>query len=147
MSRQQSNQRSDIYSRITNTIIADLEGGVRPWTRPWTTGHATGEVGRPLRHNGQPYSGINVLLLWSQAIARGFASSRWMTFRQAIELGGAVRKGETGTIVVFASSFSRTETTETGTEIEQDIPFLKAYTVFNTDQIAGLNGRFDEIAP
>ncbi|TBC69655.1 ArdC family protein [Rhizobium ruizarguesonis] len=147
MSRQQSNQRSDIYSRITNTIIADLEQGVRPWTKPWTTGHATSEVGRPLRHNGQPYSGINVLLLWSQAIARGFASSRWMTFRQAIELGGAVRKGETGTTVVFASSFIRTETTETGTEIEQDIPFLKTYTVFNTDQIAGLNGRFDEIAP
>ncbi|MGO7472550.1 ArdC-like ssDNA-binding domain-containing protein, partial [Rhizobium ruizarguesonis] len=134
------------YSRITNTIIADLEGGVRPWTKPWTTGHATGEVGRPLRHNGQPYSGINVLLLWSQAIARGFASSRWMTFRQAIELGGAVRKGETGTTVVFASSFIRTETTETGTEIEQDIPFLKTYTVFNTDQIAGLNGRFDDVA-
>ncbi|MGO7837875.1 ArdC-like ssDNA-binding domain-containing protein, partial [Rhizobium johnstonii] len=122
MSRQQSTQRSDIYSRITNTIIADLEQGVRPWTKPWTTGHATAEVSRPLRHNGQPYSGINVLLLWSQAIARGFASSRWMTFRQAIELGGAVRKGETGTTVVFASSFIRTETTETGTEIEQDIP-------------------------
>ncbi|MGO7036674.1 ArdC-like ssDNA-binding domain-containing protein, partial [Rhizobium ruizarguesonis] len=97
--------------------------------------------------NGQPYSGINVLLLWSQAIARGFAASRWMTFRQSIELGGAVRKGETGTTIVFASSFSRTETTETGTEIEQDIPFLKTYTVFNTDQIAGLHGRFDEIVP
>ncbi|MGO6854984.1 ArdC-like ssDNA-binding domain-containing protein, partial [Rhizobium beringeri] len=89
MSRQQSNQRSDIYSRITNTIIADLERGVRPWTKPWTSEHATGEVGRPLRHNGQPYTGINVLLLWSEAIARGFASSSWMTFRQAIELGGA----------------------------------------------------------
>ncbi|MGO6814282.1 ArdC family protein, partial [Rhizobium brockwellii] len=147
MSRQQSNQRSDIYSRITTKIIADLEQGVRPWTKPWTTGHATSEVSRPLRHNGQPYTGINVLLLWSQAIARGFASSRWMTFRQALELGGAVRKGETGTTVVFASSFVRTETTETGTEIEQDIPFLKAYTVFNTDQIAGLNGRFDDFAP
>ncbi|WP_245484702.1 ArdC-like ssDNA-binding domain-containing protein, partial [Rhizobium ruizarguesonis] len=84
MSRQQSNQRSDIYSRITNTIIADLKQGVRPWTKPWTTGHAAAEVGRPLRHNGQPYTGINVLLLWSQAIARGFASSRWMTFHQAV---------------------------------------------------------------
>jgi antirestriction protein ArdC len=64
-----------------------------------------------------------------------------------IELGGAVGKGETGTTIVFASSFSRTETTKTGTEIEQDIPFLKTYTVFNTDQIAGLDGRFDEILP
>ena len=75
MSRQPSNQRSDIYSRITTRIIADLEQGVRPWTRPWTTGQAASEVSRPLRHNGQPYSGINVLLLWSQAIARGGRSA------------------------------------------------------------------------
>jgi len=146
MGRQQSNQRSDIYSRITTKIIADLEQGVRSWTKPWTTGGATVEVSRPLRHNGQPYTGINVLLLWSEAIARGFKSSRWMTFRQAKELGGAVRKGETGTTVVFASSFIRTQTIDRGTEIEQNIPFLKAYTVFNTDQIAGLYGRFPEMA-
>ncbi|MCJ9697617.1 ArdC-like ssDNA-binding domain-containing protein, partial [Rhizobium sp. PRIMUS64] len=69
MSRQPSNQRSDIYSRITTKIIADLEQGVRPWTRPWTTGQAASEVSRPLRHNGQPYTGINVLLLWSETIA------------------------------------------------------------------------------
>ncbi|AAM54911.2 conjugal transfer antirestriction protein (plasmid) [Rhizobium etli CFN 42] len=147
MNRQQSNQRSDIYSRITTKIIADLEQGVRPWTKPWTAGGGTAEVSRPLRHNGQPYTGINVLLLWSEAIARGFASPRWMTFRQAIELGGAVRRGETGTTVVFASSFIRAETTETGAEIERDIPFLKTYTVFNTDQITGLNGLAHSIAP
>ncbi|MGO6898852.1 ArdC-like ssDNA-binding domain-containing protein, partial [Rhizobium ruizarguesonis] len=57
--------------------------------------------------------------------------------------GGAVRKGETGTTIVFASSFSRTETTETGTEIEQDIPFLKTYTVFNTDQCDYPDGRLE----
>ncbi|PDT29224.1 antirestriction protein ArdC [Rhizobium sp. L9] len=147
MSTQQSNQRSDIYSRITAKIIADLEQGVRPWIRPWTTKDATAEVSRPLRHNSQPYTGINVLLLWSEAIARGFASSTWMTFRQAKELGAAVRKGETGTTVVFASSFIRTETTETGAEIERDIPFLKTYTVFNTDQITGLDGRAGCIEP
>ena len=141
-----SYQRSDTYSRITDKIIAELEQGVRPWTKPWTTGYTPGGVTRPLRHNGQRYSGINVLILWSEAIARGFVSSRWMTFRQAIELGGAVRKGETGTTVVFASSLLRTETTETGTEIERDIPFLKAYTAFNTDQIAGLDRRYDDSA-
>lgn len=147
MNRQQSNQRSDIYRRITTKIIADLKQGVRPWTKPWTTGGWTAEVSRPLRHNGQPYTGINALLLWSEAIARGFASPRWMTFRQAIELGGAVRRGETGTTVVFASSFIRAETTETGAEIERDIPFLKTYTVFNTDQITGLDGLAHSIAP
>ncbi|TCL62513.1 zincin-like metallopeptidase domain-containing protein [Rhizobium sp. BK251] len=151
MGRQQSNQRADLYSRITDTIIAELEQGVRPWVRPWVkpwnSGPVAGGITRPLRHNGQPYSGINVLLLWSEAIARGFASSTWMTFRQAIELGGAVRKGETGTTVVFASSFMRRETSESGEELEQDIPFLKSYTVFNLDQITGLDERFYDIAP
>ena len=147
MSRQQFHQQSDLYSRITDKIIADLEQGVRPWTQPWGSAHATNRISRPLRHNGQPYSGINVLLLWSEAIARGFASQTWMTFRQALDLGAAVRKGETGTTVVFASSFIRTETNQTGEEIDHDIPFLKAYTVFNADQITGLDLRFHQITP
>lgn len=145
MSRQPIHQRSDLYSRITDKIIAELEQGVRPWIQPWTTTNAADRITRPLRHNGEPYSGINVLLLWSEAIARGFASPTWMTFRQALEFGAAVRKGETGTTVVFASSFIRTETNDTGQEIEHDIPFLKAYTVFNADQITGLDPRFHRI--
>jgi antirestriction protein ArdC len=91
-----------------------------------------------LRHNGEPYSGINVLLLWSEAMTRGYASSTWMTFRQAVELGACVRKGETGSMVVYANRISRTETDSAGQEVERDIPFLKAYTVFNVEQIDGL---------
>ncbi|CAN7635459.1 ArdC family protein [Rhizobium sp. LjRoot258] len=145
MSRQQTHQRADLYSRVTDKIIAELEQGVRPWMRPWSSAQATDRITRPLRHNGQPYSGINVLLLWSEAIARGFTSPTWMTFRQALELGAAVRKGETGTTVVFASSFIRTETTDTGEAVEHDIPFLKAYTVFNAEQIAGLDTHFNQV--
>ncbi|MET4254464.1 antirestriction protein ArdC [Bradyrhizobium sp. LA6.4] len=101
-----------------------------------------GRITRPLRHNGQPYTGINVLLLWSEAIARGFCSPIWMTFKQASELGAHVRKGETGSTVVYASRFTKTETDAHGDEIERDIPFLKAYTVFCVDQIDGLPAHY-----
>ncbi len=134
--------RIDIYARITDRIVADLEKGVRPWMQPWRASNAIGRVTRPLRHNGLPYSGMNVLLLWSEAIARGFANPMWMTFKQALELGGAVRKGETGSMVVFASRFTKTETDSAGEEFDRDIPFLKAYTVFNVAQIDGLPDHY-----
>ncbi|WP_163220531.1 ArdC-like ssDNA-binding domain-containing protein, partial [Citrobacter freundii] len=71
-------------------------------------------------------SGVNVILLWSEAVARGFTSPIWMTFKQALELGSHVRKGETGSTVVYASRFTKTETDVNGDGIERDIPFLKA---------------------
>ncbi|NTJ11735.1 ArdC-like ssDNA-binding domain-containing protein [Rhizobium lusitanum] len=79
--------RVDIYEKITGRIISSLEEGVRPWVQPWSAGHLEGRISRPLRHNGEPYSGINVLLLWSETVARGFRSPTWMTFRQAADLG------------------------------------------------------------
>mgnify|MGYP000846764333 FL=1 len=142
MARKTEGSRVDIYTRITEKIVADLEKGVRPWMRPWSAGNAVGRVTRPLRHNGEPYSGMNVLLLWSEATARGYTSPFWMTFKQAIQLGAAVRKGETGTMVVFASRFTKTERDAGGGEVERDIPFLKAYTAFNVAQIDGLPDRY-----
>ena len=73
--------RPDLYARVTNAIIADLETGVRPWTKPWSAEHLAGRISRPLRHNREPYSGINVILLWAEATARGFGCPTWMTFR------------------------------------------------------------------
>ncbi|MBP2449857.1 ArdC family protein [Rhizobium leguminosarum] len=138
MSRRNDTQRGDIYSRITDKIIEELAAGVRPWMKPWNASDANGRITRPLRHNGQPYSGMNVLLLWSEQIARGFTSPMWMTFKQSLELGAAVRKGETGSTVVFASRFTKSEADGKGGEIDREIPFLKAYTVFNVEQIDGL---------
>jgi N-terminal domain of anti-restriction factor ArdC len=100
----------DVYSRITGKIIADLEQGIRPWHRPWNADHATGRITRPLRHNGIPYKGINVVMLWSAAVTKGYACPLWLTFKRAIELGGHVRKGEAGELVVYANSITRTET-------------------------------------
>ena len=136
--------KADIYTRITNQIIADLENGVRPWVKPWHSDHAADRITRPLRHNGEPYSGINILSLWSSATIQGFTSPTWMTYKQALELKANVRKGQRGSLVVYANKITRTEENENGDEIERAIPFLKGYTVFNVEQIEGLPERFYE---
>ena len=135
--------RQDIYTRVTERIVADLEKGVRTWVKPWNAEHAAGKITRPLRHNGIPYSGINILMLWSSAVAGGFAAPIWMTFRQSMELGAHVRKGEKGSLVVYANSITRKETDEaTGEDIEHEIHYMKGYTVFNVDQIEGLPAHY-----
>jgi antirestriction protein ArdC len=134
--------RTELYTRVTNAIIAHLEHGVRPWLRPWAADRAAGRVTRPVRAGGQPYKGINVLTLWASAVDQSFTSPTWMTFRQAKELTGNVRKGATGSLVVYADRVTRTEIAEGGEENERDIFFLKGYTVFNVEQIDGLPPHF-----
>jgi N-terminal domain of anti-restriction factor ArdC len=94
--------RTDIYQKITDQIVCELEKGVRPWLKPWNAEHSTGRITRPLRVNGLQYNGINVLMLWSAAMDKGYASPTWMTFKQALELKAHVRKGELGSLVVYA---------------------------------------------
>lgn len=135
--------KPDIYERVTAKIVSDLEKGARPWLKPWSAEHAAGRITRPLRHNGVPYQGINVLMLWSEAVAAGYAAPIWMTYRQAQELGGHVRKGEKGSLVVYADRLHRTEVDEgSGEEVEREIPFMKGYTVFNVEQIEDLPAHF-----
>ena len=134
--------RAAVYSRVTDRIIAELEQGVRPWLQPWSAGNTDGRIVRPLRANGQVYRGINVLMLWGEALAQGFACPIWMTYRQASELGGQVRKGEHSSLVVYADRITKTETGDNGDEIEREIPFMKGYTVFNCEQIDGLPEHF-----
>ncbi|WP_176084247.1 zincin-like metallopeptidase domain-containing protein [Martelella sp. HB161492] len=130
---------SDIYQRITDRIVGQLEEGTRPWFKPWKGGAPC----RPLRHNGQPYRGINVVLLWIEAEDRGYTSPYWMTYKQAQELGGQVKKGEKSALVVYANTFEKKEEDpETGEERERRIPFMKGYSVFNADQIEGLPEQF-----
>jgi antirestriction protein ArdC len=135
---QPSSVRSDVYTRVTDRIIADLERGVRTWMKPWEAKNMEGRISLPLRHCGTPYRGINVLLLWGEAVANGFTSNKWMTYRQAVELGGHVRKGEHGALVVYANKITRSEQDESGADVEREIPFMKGYTVFNVEQIEGL---------
>jgi antirestriction protein ArdC len=135
--------KQDVYERITGRIVAALEQGTRPWLRPWNAEHAAGRITRPLRHNGIPYQGINVIMLWTEAVSKGYAAPIWMTFKQALELGGHVRKGEKGSLVVYADRIRRTEIDDaTGEEAERDIPFMKGYTVFCVEQIEQLPAHF-----
>jgi len=138
----QNTERQDIYTRITDKIVASLEAGVRPWIRPWNAENAAGRITRPLRHNGIPYSGINILMLWASAVEQGFGSPSWMTFKQALELDAHVRKGEKGSLVVYANSVTKTEQNDAGEDVEREIHFLKGYTVFNVEQIEGLPEQY-----
>lgn len=134
---------TDVYTRVTDRIVAELEKGERPWLKPWNAEHAAGKISRPLRHNGLPYSGINVLMLWAEAMEKGYNAPLWMTFKQAHELGGHVRKGEHGSLVVYANAMVKTEpNAETGEDEEHKIPFMKGYTVFNVEQIDGLPAHY-----
>lgn len=139
MSRPATSVRPDPYAEITALILADLEAGVRPWTRPWMSEGATS---RPLRHDGQPYHGVNVLTLWVRAARCGYARPIWMTFRQALSLGGAVRKGEKGAPVVYAAPVAAADDSDDQPEVRRGGSFLKRYTVFNLDQIEGLDDRY-----
>lgn len=135
--------RTDVYQKITDQIVSELEKGVRPWLKPWNAEHVAGRIKRPLRGNGIPYRGINILMLWSAAMEKGFAAPIWMTFKQALEFDAHVRKGEQGSLVVYADKIIRAETdADTGEESERAIPFMKGYTVFNVEQIDGLPERF-----
>lgn len=129
---------NDLYARITAKIITDLEQGNLTWRKPWNAAHLGGQVMRPLRWNDIPYQGVNTLLLWGTAAERGYASPYWMTFKQALEMKANVRKGEKGTLVVYADKLTREDQNDKGETERRQIPFLKSYTVFNANQIDGL---------
>jgi antirestriction protein ArdC len=136
-------QREDLYTRITGDIIAQLEAGVRPWHCPWNAAHAAGGISRPLRNTGQPYQGVNVLVLWLTAFQHGYTCPIWLTFNQCKEAGGFVKKGEHGARVVYANTFEKKEKdAATGEETTERIPFLKNYVVFNAEQCEGLPGHY-----
>lgn len=143
--------RASLYDEITDKIIAELEAGRVPWVQPWGTEAAKAPLSMPRNAaSARPYSGINILILWGAVIERGFAGQSWLTFRQALALGGHVRKGERGTTVVYADRFvpadERRRSRETGEEA-QAVPFLKRFTVFNTDQCEGLPADVATTAP
>src|SRR5262245_6064000 len=120
----QNIEQQDVYTRVTAKIVSSLEQGVRPWIKPWSGENAAARISRPLRHDGTPYSGINILMLWSASLEHGFSSRSWITFRQAVALKAHVRKGEKGSLVVYANTFTRTEKDDEGQDINREIPFL-----------------------
>lgn len=136
-----SKSNRDLYAEITSTITADLEAGTLPWVRPWGQGRAPALALPSNYATGRTYSGINILLLWRAVIEHGFATHTWLTYKQAEALGAHVRRAERGTTIVYADRFTpaaeRQRASKAG-DLPGTVPFLKAFTVFNADQIDGL---------
>lgn len=137
-----ASDRANLYDEITGKIIAELEEGRLPWVQPWGKVAAQAPLGLPQNAaTSRAYSGINILILWGAVVQHGYPGQGWLTFRQALSLGGSVRKGERGTTVVYADRFTpedeKRRARETGEEPGK-IPFLKRFTVFNTVQCEGL---------
>lgn len=147
----------DALAHVTAEISSMLERGVMPWRAPWDQAKALALTpGLPLRSTGEPYRGANVMLLWAAQIARGYSKRTWLTFRQALELGGHVRKGEKACPVIFygqakpkqVNASEATSASDDGGDASRSYRFLKLFYVFNVDQIDELPDGFGaEVAP
>lgn len=132
-------EKIDVYERITNQIIASLEAGVAPWTCSWVRNGAHRNM-----VSGRKYRGINTLITWLTAELDGYSSNQWLTYRQATELGGQVRKGEKSTTLIAYNLIrkdkdgKRIAANAPKQEGEYTIPFGRGIAVFNRDQCDGL---------
>ncbi len=128
-----------LYQSVTDSIVAQLEAGnLQPWKCPW---QKTGN-GFPLRHNGIAYRGVNVLLLWMTAAIKGYANPYFLTFNQALDYGGSVRKGEKSSTILFCQPFNKEDTAEDGKKGKGTAWMARAYHVFSVEQCDGLGDRF-----
>lgn len=133
-----------VYEAITRSIIAELEQGAAPWVKPWKSGNRTGIL--PANAiTGRCYSGINIPILWHAADVRGYTTNAWITFKQALEKGACVRKGEKGTQVVFTKRLSVKK--DDDADEERQISMLRAFTVFNVAQVDGFDAPDAPAAP
>ncbi len=133
---------NSLYAEVTDRIIAELEAGRLPWVRPWDKGYEL--AGMPCNAGtGRRYSGINVLILWYALSEQGYGSQRWITYKQAQDLGGYVRKGERGTTVFYADHFTPRSSDSAQLPLESEeqrqVAFLKRFTVFNLEQCEGVS--------
>src|SRR3984885_14342202 len=123
----------DLYQTVTDQILIMLDSGVVPWRSPIL---GRNSAGHPKNMNtGKQYRGVNVFLLAFTAFAKGYGSSYWLTFNQAKERGGNVRKGEKSSMVVFWKQY---ETTDKETGQPTKVPVMRYYNVFNAEQLEGI---------
>ena len=129
--------KNDVFTEITNAITAQLENGVLPWTQPWREGaSATGSATMPHNIRGRPYRGANAFWLDLIGKSKGYGRPVWLTFNQAKDAGGSVKKGEKGTPVFFWKFDKKPDPANPG-KLKETV-FVKGYTVFNLDQCEGV---------
>ena len=131
-----TSSRPSIYQTVTDRVLSSLKAGVIPWEKPWKAPRFKGGPFPRNFYTGKPYRGINILLLWSS----DYSSPFWLTFKQAQELNGTVRKGEHGTPIVFYKQLPKGDKQrEESNDEDQRAPFILChYTVFNVEQCDGL---------
>jgi antirestriction protein ArdC len=130
--------KRDLYKTVTDRILSELESGAAPWVKPWSA-----TPGRNIPCNAvtnRPYSGVNVILFWLAQDA-AYRTPRYLTYKQAQELGGNVRKGEHGTTIYFVKQLAVADKNAEGDDTTRVIPMMRAYTVFNVDQCENLPAR------
>ncbi|WP_332817537.1 ArdC family protein [Sphingopyxis sp.] len=145
--KQQKVERQNLYSEVTSRVIAELEEGRLPWVQPWDSA-ACGCTMPQNAGTARRYSGINVLILWAEVVAKGYASQRWLTYRQTQAAGGNVRRGEKGTVICYADRFTPKAEAEAARGEDREarqVAILKRFVVFNVDQCEGLPD--DYVAP
>lgn len=135
-----SQDRGDIYSRITADIIAAIETGAGEFRMPWH--HDGTSIARPVNvASNKPYRGINTLVLWAAATHANHGSGIWGTYQQWNAKGAQVRRGERGTTVVFWKIDGQNDKSGRDEENDQEVGrhrvFARAYTVFNSAQVDG----------
>ncbi|WP_296078008.1 zincin-like metallopeptidase domain-containing protein [uncultured Agrobacterium sp.] len=132
--------RQSLYAEVTQRIVAELEAGRLPWVQPWDASRCVCSMPSNAV-SGRGYSGINVLILWAAGVEQGFTSQRWLTYRQAEQAGGHVRRGEKGTVICYADRFTPRDEADKAQSEDREartVAFLKRFTVFNLDQCEGL---------
>jgi antirestriction protein ArdC len=130
-------RRRNLYAEVTARILAELERGAAPWVKPWKS-YGVGAQPRNVV-TSRPYSGVNVVLLWMAVDQHGYDNPRWLTFKQALDVGGNVRKGEKATRIYFVSSVEKRDAEDGDSEQEaRRVSFLKEYYVFNVAQCENL---------
>lgn len=128
--------KRDAYSVITERICEQLDKGVVPWDKPWKAISGDGPTSLSTL---KPYRGVNVMLLGCTAMAHGYESPFWTTFKQAKERGGSVRKGEHGTPVVLWKPVTKQSENESEDKPDTYL-MMRYYTVFNVEQCDGIEG-------
>ena len=136
--------KADIHQQVTDQILAAMEASRTSGRRLWDS-----QPSLPMNlTTGKPYTGINVLMLWSAGLQNGYTSPYWLTYRQAADKGGQVRKGEHGTHCVFYKPWESQETNHETGEVETKTgAVLKSFTVFNLDQIDNIESPAREERP
>src|SRR5260221_7174575 len=127
--------KRDLYAEVSARIVAELEAGAAPWVKPWSASPGANTPCNAV--SNRPYSGCNVILLWMAQTA-GYRTPRFLTFKQALELGGNVRKGEHGTNVYFVKQLQVQDRVEEDHSSTRLVPMMREYTVFNVDQCESL---------